>query len=103
MARRMIVVRGPVYFSPGDERAFFDWLLSIPCVDSVGGEVYDVHVRLKRVPSNRDLRELVALLHRYRMNLKSLAVLRHSRIPDWFAGDARIFGAQRTKPPMSRE
>ena len=29
MARRTIVVPGPVYHSPGDETAFFAWLILI--------------------------------------------------------------------------
>ena len=105
MSRRMIVVRGPVYFSPGDEKAFFDWLLSIPCVENVGGEGYDVHIHLKRLPGNADLRELIAVLFRYRMKMTSLAAFRTARNAAWFDNrikfwHAGVFG--RPKRNMSK-
>jgi hypothetical protein len=71
--RRELIFRGPTYYSPGDEKAFFDWLLSIPSVKAVGGKLWDLSITLKRQPSNADLRELLALLFRYRMDMKPLA------------------------------
>jgi hypothetical protein len=82
---KTLIVRGPTYFSPGDERAFFNWLQSIPSVSDVGGSSRDLHITLKRPPSNGDLREFVALLHRYRMNMKPLAAFRTPRNAEWFA------------------
>ncbi len=72
MARK-IVLRGPRYYSPGDEKAFFDWLYAIPCVAGFDGHVRDYHIKLKRPPGEACRRELVALVRRYRMNEKSLA------------------------------
>jgi len=92
---RDIVVPGPTYFSPGDEKAFFDWLLAISCVKSIGGVGRDLHIQLKRAPGNGDLRELIALLYRYRMDLTPLAALRSSRNADWFAGNPRAYWHKR--------
>jgi hypothetical protein len=104
----MIIVRGPVYFSPGDEKAFFDWLLSIPCVETVDGEGYDVHIRLKRPPGNSDLRELIAVLFRYRMNMQPLAAFRTTRNMAWFDDRAKfwhsgVFGRPARKMPKSNK
>jgi len=96
-----LILRGPRYYSPGDEKAFFDWLCAIPCVKGVQGELRDLHVTLKRQPGNTDLRELLALLFRYRMNMKPLAAMRTARNAAWFSENknaywhARVFGTKR--------
>ena len=80
---RIIIVKGPTYFAPGDEKAFFDWLQSIPCVAGVGGKLRDLHITLKRSPSASDMVELAALLRRYRMPAKALDPLRTARNIRW--------------------
>src|SRR5260370_1418230 len=96
-SRLKLVVRGPTYFSPGDEKAFYDWLHSIPCVAEVGGRLRSAHITLKRAPSDFDLRELVAFFFRYRMNMKPLAAFKTARNAKWFADPnkawhAKVFG-----------
>ncbi len=76
---RILVVGGPRYFAPGDEKVFFDWLQSIPCVASVGGRLRDLHITLKRSPSAMDMAELSALLRRYRMPVTVLNPLKNAR------------------------
>jgi len=103
MRRRELIIRGPRYFSHGDETAFFAWLESIPCVDDVKGRLKDLHIRLKRPPSNADLRELIALLYRYRMNMKPLAAMKTPSNAKWFDDEskywhAKVFGKRARKP-----
>ena len=103
LSRRKLTVRGPTYFSQGDEKAFFDWLQSISCIEEVEGDLRDLHIILKRLPSDADLRELVALLYRYRINMRPLATMRTPRNSRWFADNPnaywhrRVFGTSRTK------
>jgi hypothetical protein len=81
-----LIIRGPIYGSPGDEAAFFHWLQSIGCVRRVGGSGYDLHIDVKRSRiSNADLRELCAILFRYRMPMVSLAIFRTPQNESWFA------------------
>ena len=58
------------YFSQDDERAFFEWLGRLKCVDSFEGVVADLFITLKRTPTKDDLRELIALFYRYEIDLK---------------------------------
>jgi hypothetical protein len=100
MQYRELIVRGPTYYSQGDETAFFTWLKSIRCVAGITGRLRHLHIELKRTPSNADLRELVGLLHRYRMNMKPLAKLKTPRNENWFADPdaywhAKVFGKSR--------
>jgi len=67
-----ISVKGPTYFSQTDEDAFFGWLRSIKCVRKVTGHLRELHIELKRRPTDSQLRELRALFLRYRMNMRSL-------------------------------
>jgi len=71
-----ILIRKPdgPYFSPGDERAFFEWANRIPCVsrlEGVGGELR-LHIMGHRV-SRACLRELLGLFHRYGVSMRQLA------------------------------
>jgi hypothetical protein len=108
MSRRILIVRGPTYFSPLDEKMQFDWLASIPCVASVGGEYADIHITLKRMPGRADLRELIAVLRRYRTDLRPLAALKCSRTSKWFAEYKaadwypEIFGKPARKRPRAK-
>ncbi len=88
---RKLIVKGPTYFSQRDEDLFYQWLDSIPSVGSVGGKGYEVHIELKRQPSKADLRELLALFFRYRMDMEPLAALKTARNEEWFAGNEKAF------------
>jgi len=103
MPQRELIVRGPTYFSAGDEKAFFDWLQSIPCVGDIGGRYRNLHITLKRQPTDLQLRELIALLYRYKINMKQLEKFKTKRNAKWFASNPdaywhwRIFGRSKTK------
>jgi hypothetical protein len=88
--RELIVALG-TFGSAGDEKAFFDWLQSIPCVEAVLGRSRVLHITLRKQPSNSDLRELIASLHRYRPDMRPLAALRNERNAAWFAEDRNSF------------
>ena len=93
-SRLRLAIRGPVYYSQRDEKAFYDWLRSITCVAEVGGRLRDVHITLKRRPSDSDLWDLLALLFRYRMNMKSLAAFRTTRNAKWFDDPKKFWHAK---------
>ena len=102
MPPRMLIVRGPTYWSQKDESVFFEWLQSISCVGKIGGRLRSLHISLKRAPSDSQLRELIALFQRYRMNMKCLAALKTTRNVVWFDDKkmfwhARVFGQNRPR------
>lgn len=76
---------GVKFFHPSDERAFFEWLERIPCIASCAGEgSLGLVVRLKRRPGKDDLRQLLALCHRYGVNMKQLAKFETRENHAWF-------------------
>ena len=80
----LIRVQGPTYFSQNDETAMFEWLGRITVVDNVTGEGSDLIIRLKRAPTDNQLRDLLALFFRYQMDMTPLAVLRTAKNESWF-------------------
>ncbi len=96
-----ILVRKPdgPYFSPGDERAFFEWAERIPCVsrlEGVGKELR-LHVRRRRI-SRACLRELLGLFYRYGVSMRQLAQFEAPANRSWFRNESapwyqRVFGS----------
>lgn len=75
----LIRVQGPTYFSPNDETAMFEWLGRITVVREVTGEERDLIIVLKRAPTHNQLRDLLALFFRYRMDMTPLVALQTAK------------------------
>jgi hypothetical protein len=89
-----------LYYSPGDEAAFFRWLESIPGVARVVGTSDGLVVRLRsRTLSESALRELLALHFRYDLPMQSLAQFETPKNRRWFrARDTYWYARVFTKP-----
>lgn len=88
-----------LFFSKGDEESFFNWALSIPSVTKVHGELDEIVISLETpAPPDQCLRELIGLLHRYRVPMAQLARFRTAGNAAWFDNPdmfwhASVFGA----------
>ena len=72
----VLVVRGPMYHSPGDEAAFAGWLRRIHAVSRVSNRGRDLHIQLRPGKITADeIREFRALFHRYGMDTSDLEAL----------------------------
>jgi hypothetical protein len=95
-----LVAREVLYYSPGDEEAFFAWLNGIGCVTEVRGVGRELQIRL-RPPTDTELRELIALFSRYSIEQRQLAQLATSENASWFRDNrsaywhAGVFGGTR--------
>lgn len=81
-----VTLKGPMYFSQGDEAAFFSWLEGIPGVTSVEGEHPDkltVHIDDAKF-TDETLRELIAVHHRCGVEMRQLARFETPRNRSWF-------------------
>ena len=82
-----ILIREPdgPYYSPGDERAFYEWIQRISCVKKVDGtgSTLRIHVQRRHI-SDACLRELLALFHRYDVGMKQLAQFETPSNRHWF-------------------
>lgn len=76
---------GVTFYHVNDERAFFEWLARIPCVKRYVGEgCRGLVVYLKRLPRKDELRELLALCHRYSVDMRQLSKFETARNRHWF-------------------
>jgi hypothetical protein len=74
----VLVVRSPMYHSPGDETAFFGWLKRIRAVSGVQARGRDLHIQLRPGKISTDeQREFRALFHRYGMDTSEIESLGH--------------------------
>jgi hypothetical protein len=76
---------GVRFYHQSDERGFFEWLGRIPCVESYRGEgQLGLVVRLTRQPRKDELRELLALCHRYGVDMRQFAIFETASNRSWF-------------------
>ena len=60
------------YYSNNDENAFFDWLKKMNFVTKIHGHINILTITVKNDLDEYDLRDLMALFYRYRIDMRSL-------------------------------
>ena len=76
------------FYSPGDEAAFFGWLKSLPCLERFEGRGRILYIWIDAGRVDEDaLMELLALFHRYGVDLGQLVAFDHDRFAEWFRRD----------------
>jgi hypothetical protein len=80
------IEKGVRFFHRNDELLFLEWWSRIPCVESCDGDGSDrgLVVQLKRRPGKDDLRQILALCHRYGVDMRQLAKFETAKNQDWF-------------------
>ena len=73
------------FYSQKDEANFFAWLKSIDAVEFVRGEGLSIIANVAEPVPDPDLRELIAVLHRYGVDMKQLGCLVNDANRGWFA------------------
>jgi hypothetical protein len=71
------------YYSKNDEHAFFDWLHKLKCVIKIHGHRNILTITVRNNLDEDDLRDLMALLYRYRINMKPLAKFDRPEFRKW--------------------
>jgi hypothetical protein len=72
------------YYAQLDEKSFFEWALEIPCVKSIDGGF--LHVQSKRL-SEANLRDLIAIMYRYKLPMTQLQQFCNSTNERWFKSE----------------
>ncbi len=88
-----LVVWSPTFYSSNDEKAMSDWIDRLPFVECEF-TAREIRMKLKRRPSDTQLRELIALFWRYGLSpLTQLAAFRTQKNETWFADKANYWFA----------
>ena len=90
------------YYSHKDEDAFFEWINKIDCIDKAVGEGRELHLYIAdNVLQDHDLRDLLALFYRYKLDMKQLERFLNKDNKLWFFDNykaywhRRVFGIKR--------
>jgi len=79
-----LVCKSVRFYSLKDEDAFFEWIKKIQGIentDAIGDELY---LYTPSMISDDDLRDLLALFYRYKINMKQLANFLNDKNRSWF-------------------
>jgi len=79
------------FFSQGDELLFFSWLDKIKVIRRWEGKGESIMLHVSSRMSARDLRELLALFHRYKVDMRQLAQFQSASTRAWFAGPLKYW------------
>ena len=84
-AHEMIILAATslIYFSNGDENAFFSWLKAIPAIERFEGAGRDLNISVRELISDDDLRNIIALFKRYNIDMRQLAVFKNESNQMW--------------------
>lgn len=90
------------YYSRKDEDAFFEWIKKIDCIDKAVGEGRESHFYIAcNDLHDHDLRDLLALFYRYKLDMKQLQRFLNKDNKQWFFENhkaywhRRVFGTKK--------
>jgi hypothetical protein len=88
----VLVCKRVVFYELKDEEAFFEWIAKIKCVVKCEGEQANIYLHIKSNKiSDANLRDLLALFFRYKINMKQLAVFLHDQNKSWFFDNVQMY------------
>lgn len=87
MKNNILVCKSVWFYSSTDEDLFFLWLEKIPSIIHVSGSGDELYLSTKstKIPDN-DLREIIALFYRYKIDMKQLQIFLNQQNEKWFYG-----------------
>ena len=80
------------FYCSKDEDAFFEWIKKINCIDHIsaaGKELY-LHIAAKNI-HEYDLRDLIGLFFRYKIDMQQLARFLTNENKTWFYDNKKAF------------
>ena len=92
MKEKILVCKAVTYYSYRDEDIFFEWISRIKCIikfDGIRDELY-LYIKNKRL-SNENLRDLLALFYRYKIDMKQLKIFLNKNNKKWFYDNKKAY------------
>ena len=87
-----LIAKEVIYFSRGDEDALFAWLTRIGAVSGTRGVGDELLITIKDAAiSDADVRELIGLFHRYKIDKKQLGQFLNKKNSLWFRDNLTAF------------
>lgn len=84
------------YYSPLDEDLFFEWIKKIPSIIKYEGKHDELLIYVQsEIISDNDLRELLALFYRYKIDMNQLTIFLNDDNKGWFFNNKKAFWHRR--------
>jgi len=94
-----LVCKSVCFYSAVDESLFFEWIKRIARIQKVDGAGDEFYLYFKNASiSDNDLRDLLAMFYRYKIDMKQLGQFFNEDNKEWFYGKPkgywhrRVFG-----------
>lgn len=99
MITNYLTCKSIYFYSMNDEAIFFEWIKKISCIQSFSGSGDELYLDLvDKELSYDDIKDLIALFYRYKINMKQLSSLLNEKNKEAFLPWKReIFGTKKTK------
>jgi len=94
----ILICKKVIFNSTPDKICFIDWLRKIKSITAVYGKGFELHLHFdSKNVTDSDLREIISLFDRYKINMKQLKVFLNEKNKNWFKDKKsfwynRIFG-----------
>lgn len=83
---------GPTYYSRKDEDAFFEWIEKIKCIRKVSGAGRNLYLQIIADDLyESDLRDILALFYRYKIDMKQLHIFLNKNNKSWFYDNKKAY------------
>lgn len=90
--KNVLIGKKITFYSPNDEAAFFEWLKKNDCIDDVEGIGDELHLTIAADElHDHDLRDLLALFYRYKIDMKQLKRFLTEDNKKWFFENKNAF------------
>jgi hypothetical protein len=94
--KKYLVCKRVKFHFAKDEDAFFWWLKRIPCIEKIDAVRDELYLHLvKRPLIDQDLRDLIGLFYRYKIDMKQLAQFLTKKNKKWFFDNPKGFWHRR--------
>ena len=88
----VLICKKVKYYSRKDEDAFFEWIKKIDCIDNFIGSGNELYLYISSHDlHDYDLRDLLALFYRYKIDMKQLRVFLNKDNRDWFYENKKAY------------
>ena len=90
--KNILICKGVRFYSPKDEAAFFEWIKKIDCIENISAASDELYLEITSIDlHDSDLRELLALFHRYQIDMKQLSIFLNKANKKWFFNNKKAF------------
>lgn len=85
MSGIILTCKKVTFYARKDEDAFFEWIKKIDCIDSTSAAGDELYLHIACVDlHDHDLRDLLALFYRYKIDMRQLKIFLNEENKRWF-------------------